>query len=131
MSIRFASLTQRISANGQALHAAMMNRIQSEGADHEPSEDERALLEERKILQQAQQARRARAGQPKPAAADRLVRTHHPEAKARPEGTKPGKEAKPGAQKAKPHRSRAEKHAEKAAARDAARRAPRKPAKEK
>jgi hypothetical protein len=124
MSIRIASLTKRISANGQALHAAMASRA----ADAEPSQAEQALLAERHKLQHERDERMARALQPKPAASERLVRTHHPEPKDRPKATKESREAKVAHKAAKPHKSRAEKHAEKAAARDAARRAPRKPA---
>ena len=37
MPIRIASLTDRISANGQALHRAMMSRIEAYWTDHDPS----------------------------------------------------------------------------------------------
>jgi hypothetical protein len=125
MPVRIASLTKRISENGQLLHRAMMSRLEAHGADHEPSEDERALIEERKALKDERDRRRARAMAPKAKAADRLVRTHHaqPQNKAKP--AKERTEAK-GATSAKPHKSRAEKQAAKAAALDAARRAPKK-----
>ena len=127
MPIRIASLADRISANGQALHRAMMARIGAHGADHAPSEDELALIEERRLLKEERERRRTQVTQPKPKAADRLVRTHHAHAKDKPKVKKAGtdKEAKV----AIPHKSRAEKHAAKAAALDAARRAPKKPAK--
>ena len=125
MPIRIASLTERISENGQALHRAMMSRMQAHGPDHEPSEAELALIEERRLLKEERDKRHAQAMQPRPSAAERLVRTHHPQAKDKPRVKKETKETK----QAKPHKSRAEKHAAKAAALDAARRAPKKPAK--
>ena len=128
MPIRTASLTKKISANGQALHRAMMSRMETAGADQEPSEAESALIEERRLLKEERDKRKAQALQPRPSALDRLVRTHHPEAKAKAKpskGTHDANEAK----KPKPHKTRAEKHAEKAAALEAARRSPKKPAK--
>ena len=126
MPIRIASLTQRIAKNGAMLHKAMMDRIHSLGADHEPSEAEQALVEERRLLKEERAKRQARAQQPRVKAAEKLVRTHHPEAKAKPKATKEPKEPKA----AKAHRpSRAEKHATKAAALEAARRATKKSAK--
>jgi hypothetical protein len=125
MPLRIASLTGRISANGQALHRAMMARMEAFGADHDPSEDELALIEARRLLKEERGRRHAQALQPKPKAADRLVRTHHAQAKDKPKVKKVSQEAKV----AIPHKSRAEKHAAKAAALDAARRAPKKPAK--
>jgi len=117
MPIRIASLTHRISANGQALHRAMMSRMETFGADQHPSEEEQALIDERRLLKEERDKRLAQAAQPKPSAADRLVRTHHPVAKDKPKVKKEGKETK----QAKAHKSRAEKHAAKAAALDAAR----------
>jgi hypothetical protein len=128
MPIRTASFTKRISANGQALHRAMMSRIESHGADHEPSEAESALIEERRMLKEERDKRKAQAMQPKPSAVDRLLRTHHAQAKDKPKVKKETQEAK-GAKPAKPHKSRADKHAAKAAALEAARRSPKKPAK--
>lgn len=125
MPIRTASLTKKISANGQALHRTMMRRMESGGADREPSEAEAALIEERRQLKEEQDKRKAQALQPRPSALDRLVRTHHPEAKAKPKASKDAHEAK----KPKPRRTRAEKHAEKTAALEAARRPAKKPAK--
>ena len=125
MPIRIASLTQRISANGQALHRAMMSRMETYGADHEPSEAELVLTKERRLLKEERDKRQAQATQPKPNAADRLVRTHHAPAKDKAKVRKETKDIK----QAKAHKSRAEKHAAKAAALDAARRSPKKPTK--
>lgn len=127
MPIRIASLAQRIANNGAMLHKAMMDRIQSLGADHEPSEAEQALAEERRLLKEERANRHARAQQPRATAAERLVRTHHPQAKEKlTKATKEPKEAKIS----KAHRpSRAEKSAAKAAALDAARRSTKKSAK--
>ena len=129
MPIRIASLSQRIAKNGEMLHLAMMDRIHSLGADHEPSEAEQALAEERRALKEERAKRQAHALEPRPKAAERLVRTHHPEAKDKPKAKKDPKEPKtPKAGKAHGP-TRAEKHAAKAAAMDAARRAAKKSAK--
>jgi hypothetical protein len=125
MPVRTASLNKRIAANGQALHRAMMRRVASYGADHEPSEAEAALVEERRQLKEEREKVRAAGPKRRPSALQRLVRTHHPEAKAKP---KPKKEQGDKA-KAKPHKSRADKHAEKAAAVEAARKPKKPPAK--
>jgi hypothetical protein len=126
MPIRIASLARRIKENGAMLHLAMVDRIHSLGADHEPSEAEHALAEERRLLKEERSNRQARARQPRVKAIDRLVRTHRAQAKDKPKATKEPKEAKAGMA----HRpSRAEKHAAKAAALDAARRSAKKPAK--
>ena len=126
MTIRIASLTQRIAKNGARLHHAMMDRVHSHGADHEPSETERALTEERRLLKDEQAKRRAQLQQPR-AKADKLVRTHHPQAKEKPKANKEPKEAKAAGKAHRP--SRAEKHAAKASALQAASRAPKKSAK--
>ena len=128
MPIRTASLSKWISANGQALHRAMMSRMEAGGADHAPSEAESALIEERRRLKEERDKRKAQALQSRPSAVDRLVRTHHPQAKDKPKASKEVQGAKE-TKKPKAHRTRAEKHAEKAAALDAARRSPKKPAK--
>jgi hypothetical protein len=128
MPIRTASMNKRISANGQALHRAMLSRSETYGADHEPSEAEALLIEERRQLKEEREKRKAQALLPKPTAVDRLVRTHHAQAKEAPKAKKEAHDDK-GAKAAKPHKSRAEKHATKAAALEAARRAPKKPAK--
>jgi hypothetical protein len=122
MPIRTASLTKRISENGQALHRAMMSR----GPDEEPSEAETALIEERRQLKEEREKRKAQALLPRPSAVERMVRTHHAQPKEKPKATKDaeGKEVK----KPKARRSRAEKHAEKAAALEAARTSRKKPA---
>jgi hypothetical protein len=130
MPIRTASMTRKIAANGQALHRAVMRRTESGGADKKPSEAEAALLEERKQLKEEREKRKAEARH-KVTALDRLVRTHHPEAKAKPKAKKDGHDE---VKKPKARRSRAEKHAEQAAAIEAARHshktaAPKKPAK--
>jgi hypothetical protein len=127
MPIRNATVTKRIAANGQALHRAMALRTQAGEAAKEPSEAEAALIEERRLLKDEREKRKAQALLPKPTALDRLVRTHHPQAKDK----KVRKETQDAhdAKKPKARKSRAEKHAEKAAALEAARRTPKKPAK--
>jgi len=128
MPIRIASLTKRIEANGQALHRARSERMEAAGADQAPSETESALIEERRQLKEERDKRKAQSLQPGPTALDRLVRTHHPQAKDKPKAKKEaqlaGETKKPKARK-----TRAEKHSEKAAALEAARRSPKKPAK--
>ena len=125
MPIRIASLTRRIAKNGAMLHQATLDRVHSLGADHEPSEAEQALAEERRLLKEERAKRQAQAQQPKAKAVDKLVRTHHPQAKDKPKVKKDPKEAKAD----KPHRkSRADKHAAKAAAKQAVTRAPKKSA---
>jgi hypothetical protein len=126
MPIRTASLTKRISANGQALHRAMVSRMEAGG--DKPSEAESDLIEERRLLRQERDKRKAQALQPGPSALDRLVRTHHPQAKDKPKASKEPQGAT-DTRKPKARRTRAEKHAEKAAALEAARRSPKKPAK--
>jgi hypothetical protein len=127
MPIRTATLTTRIAANGQALHRAMMRR-EASGADNAPSEAEAALAEERRRLKEERDKRKAVGLQPRPSALDRLVRTHHPEPKARPKAKSEAHDSHE-AKKPKPRSTRAQKHAEKAAALEAARRSPKKPAK--
>ena len=129
MPIRIASLTRRIAKNGALLHKATIDRVHSLGADHEPSEAEKVLAEERRLLKEERAKRQAQAQQPRAKAIDKLVRTHHPQAKEKPWGNKEPKEAKK-ATAGKAHRpSRAEKHAAQAAALQAASRAPKKSAK--
>jgi hypothetical protein len=130
MPIRIASLTRKISANGQALHRAMMSRGDAGGADTAPSEAEAALIEERRLLKEEQSKRKEEALQPRPKAIDKLVRTHRPEAKDKDKPKVKGEAHDAGAtKKPKAHKSRAAKHAEKAAALEAARKSPKKPAK--
>jgi hypothetical protein len=128
MPIRTASMTKRISANGQALHRARMSREETGAADKAPSAAESALIEERRLLKEERDKRKAQALEPRPSALDRLVRTHHPQAKDKPKAEKDMRDADK-AKKPKARRTRAEKHAEKAAALEAARRSPKKPAK--
>ena len=126
MPIRIASLARRIEKNGAMLHLAMVDRIHALGADHEPSEAEQALAEERRLLKEERTNRQARAQQPRVRAVDRLVRTHRAQAKEKPKLPKEPKQAKAGTAHGP---SRAEKHAAKAAALDAARRSAKKSAK--
>lgn len=131
MPTRISSLAKRISDNGAMLHRAKMERVHALGADHEPSEAEQALTEERRQLKEERARRQARALQPGPTALDKLVRTHHPQPKEKPKATQDAKASKeskePKAGKRGP--TRAEKHAAKASALDAARRAGKKSAK--
>src|SRR5262245_57966139 len=124
MPIRIASLSRRIEKNGAQLHVAMMDRIHSLGAEHEPSEAEQALADERRALKAESAKRQAHALDPKPKAVDRLVRTHHPEPKDKPKAKKEPKLVKATGKAHGP--SRAEKHAAKAAAMEAARKAAKK-----
>lgn len=126
MPIRTASLSKKIAANGQALHRAVMRRAAS-GADAAPSDTEAALLEERRQLKEERDKRSQEGRKQRPSALDRLVRTHHPQAKDKPKA-KGGAHDAHDAKKPKARKTRSEKHAEKAAALEAARRAPRKPA---
>lgn len=114
MPIRTATVNRQLEKNGARLHQAMMARIQARGEDHEPSEEERALMAEREQLKQERARRHEQALQPK-AKASRLVRTHHAEGKHQDKPKpKKEKEAKPQGKGHKP--TRAEKQATKAAA---------------
>ncbi len=124
MPIRTASLKNRISANGQAMHRAMANR----DAKGQPGEDEKNLKEERRLLKEEREKRKAQALAPKPSAVDKLVRTRRPEPKNNPKAAKDSDAAKE-VKKPKAAHSRADKQAGKAAALDAARKSPKKPAK--
>jgi hypothetical protein len=128
MPIRTASLTKRISANGQALHRAMMSRMEAGHADKEPSKAESSMIEERRLLKEERDKRKERSLQPSPSALDKLVRTHHPVAKDKPKARNESPGVK-DTKKPKARTTRAEKHAQKAAAVEAARRSPKKPAK--
>lgn len=119
MPIRTASVSRKISANGQALHQAMLRRTQA-GAGDAPSAEEAALLEERRALKEEREKRKAQALEPRPTALDRLVRTRRAQPKATADGAK-GKDDGKEVKKPKARRSRAEKHAELAAAQEAAR----------
>ena len=129
MPIRIASLSRRIANNGAALHLAVTQRIHSLGADHEPSETEQALADERRALKEERDRRQAHALEPGPKAVDRLARTHHAQAKDKPVAKKESKEPKQHKAGKAHGPTRAEKHAAKAAAMAAAKRAPKKPAK--
>ena len=118
MPIRTSSVKKKIVANGQALHRARTSRTEAAGASGAPSEEEAALVEERKALKEEREKRKAQALLPRPSALDRLVRTHHPQAKA---GKVKKEHDAAEAKKPKARRSRAEKHAEQAAAQEAAR----------
>jgi hypothetical protein len=126
MPIRTSSLANSISSNGQALHRARVRRIAS--GEQEPSEAEAAAMEERRLMKEERDKRNSQPRPPRPSALDRLVRTHHPQAKDKPKAKSAAPETGE-TKKPKPHKSRAEKHAEKAAALEAARRSPKKPAK--
>jgi len=127
MPLRHATMQHQLHKNGVRLHAAMMSRIHSHGADDPPSQEELELMEERRQLKAARDERREHDQQPK-AHAPKLVRTTHAVAKAKEPKAAKEKEAKAAAKKAKPHMTRTEKHAQKAAALDAARRAAKKSA---
>ena len=113
MPIRTATVNRQLEKNGERLHRAMMARIQTHGADHEPSEEERALMAEREQLKQERTRRHDESEHPRPKA-EKLVRTHHAVAKEHAPKAKKEKEAKPAAKGHKP--TRAEKQASKAAA---------------
>jgi hypothetical protein len=126
MPIRTASLSKQIEKNGARLHLAMMSRAHSRGTEQEASDVEQALLEERRLLKEAQANRLAQAKLPKPKAvkvekAAKPVKA--PKAKKAPKEPKEAKSAHGN----KP--SRAEKHAQKAEKLEAAKRATKKSAK--
>jgi hypothetical protein len=127
MPTRTASMSKRIAANGQALHRAMARRMASGGADSKPSETESALMEERRLLKAERDKLKEQGPRRRPSALERLVRTHHPEAKHDKAKKKSHDEHE--TKKPKHGKSRPEKHAQKAAALEAARKAPKKPAK--
>jgi hypothetical protein len=126
MPIRTASLSRQLHKNGQRLHVAMMSRAFSHGADPAPSEQEKALREERDALKAAQAERRERAKLPK-AKPVRVVKEAKPaKAPKAPKAAKPPKE-KAAKSAAKP--SRADKQTKKAENLEAAKKADRKSAK--
>lgn len=135
MPIRFSSLTKRIADNGAKLHQARTERVDALGEEQAPSAAEQKLIEERRLLKEEHAKRQDQAKQPGPTALDKLVRTHHAQAKDKPKATKDAKEPKEArhekggkaANARKP--TRAEKHATKASALDAARKAHKKSAK--
>ena len=118
MPIRTASLHRQIEKNGQKLHQAMLSRIHSHGADDSPSDQEQALMEERRILKEAQATRHEQALHPKPKAPKFVA--HETRAPKEPKAPKPHKEKAPKAAKpSKEHVSRAEKAAKKSAGKGA------------
>jgi hypothetical protein len=129
MPIRTASLNKQIKKNGARLHQAIEARVHSEGAEHAPSEHEKALADERRFLKEAKAKRAAQAAQPK-AKAPKFV--HH---EAKPKAAKvhkpKDKDAKDKAAKphAKDHLSATDKRAKKAEALQAAKNAAKKSAK--
>jgi hypothetical protein len=136
MPIRTATLRHQLEKNGARLHAAMLLRAQSRGADQPPSEDELALQGERRKLKEERAKRQAQAKLPK-AKPVRVVKevkpTKAPKAPKAPKETKAGKDPAKDAKDAKPHHkgphlSRTELHAKKAEALKAAEQAAKKSA---
>ncbi len=130
MTIRIASLSKQIQKNGAKLHLAMLSRAHSQGPDHEPSESERALADERRRLKEAQAGRQAQARLPRKKAAKAVKTTTRPpkapKAAKEPKAQKEPKEAK-AAKGNKP--TRADKVAKKAENLEAAKNAAKKSAK--
>jgi outer membrane biosynthesis protein TonB len=126
MPIRIASLSRQLHKNGQRLHVAMMSRAFSHGTDPAPSEQEKALREERSALKAAQAERRASALLPK-AKPVKVVKEAKP-AKA-PKAPKAAKPPKEKAAKSANKPSRADKQTKKAENLEAAKKADRKSAK--
>ena len=130
MTIRIASLSKQIQQNGAKLHLAMLSRVHSQGPDHEPSETERALADERRRLKEAQAERQAQARLPRKKAAKAVKTTTRaskaPKAVKEPKAHKEHKESKT-AKGSKP--TRADKVAKKAENLQAAKNAAKKSAK--
>lgn len=130
MPIRTASLNPKIQKNGARLHQAIANRIYWMGAEHPASDEELALIEERRTLKEAKVERDAQSKLPKPKAA-RVVREAKPPKAPKEPKAKAAKEAKEpkAAKTGKDHKpSRAEKLAKKAENLEAAKRAQKKSA---
>jgi len=130
MPIRTASLNKKLQNNGARLHHAIAARADSEAADRPASEQEQALLEERRLLKQAKADRLAQAHQPRPKAA-MMTRTTRPLPKEpKPKAAKEPKEAKAAKASAKEQHkpSRADKLAKKAENLESAKQAARKSA---
>jgi hypothetical protein len=127
MPIRIASLSRQLHKNGQRLHLAMMSRSFSHGADPSPSEQEKALREERSALKAAQVERRAKALLPKVKPV-RVAKAAAKPAKA-PKAPKAAKPPKEKAAKTANKPSRADKQTKKAENLEAAKKADRKSAK--
>ena len=126
MPIRTATLTNQIQKNGARLHLAKASRVHSQGADAAPSEQEQALLDERRSLKEAKAQRHAQAKLPKPVVVKVVKEAKAPKAPKAPKAAKEPKAAKT-AKDNKP--SRAEKSVKKAANLEAAKKSDRKSAK--
>jgi hypothetical protein len=126
MPIRIASVTHQLKRNGASLHAAMMRRIDSGGADQPPSAEEQALLDERQALKETRAQRQAQARQPKPKAVS-LAKEPKPKKEPKAPKAKGPKEPKEARPTAKGHMTRTEKAMKKAETLDAAKKASRKP----
>ena len=129
MPIRTASLSKQIKKNGARLHLAMQSRVHARGVDHEASEAEQSLLNERRSLKEAAAQRQAVLMQPKQKPVKVVKEAKPPKP---PKATKPPKEPKAAkdskaAKGSKP--SRADKVAKKAENLEAAKQATRKSAK--
>jgi hypothetical protein len=132
MPIRIATVRRQIEKNGARLHAAIMSRTHTRGADGAPSAAEQALLEERRALKEQRAKRQAQAKLPKVKAVP-VAREVKPKV---PKAPKPPKEAKASKDHAKdgkphpkgPHLSRTELHEKKAEALKAAEQAAKKSA---
>ncbi len=135
MPIRTATLRHKIEHNGARLHAAMMARAQSRGADGVIMEEEQALLDERRALKEERAKRQAQALMPK-AKPVPVVKQAKPKLPKAPKPAKEDKASKDHAKDAKdakphhkgPHLSRTELHAKKAEALKAAEQAAKKSA---
>ena len=126
MPIRTATLSNQIHKNGARLHLAMAARAHSQGADAAASEQEQALLDERRSLKEAKALRQAQAKLPKVKAVKLVKEAKPPKAPKAPKAPKEPKAAK-SAKDNKP--SRAEKLTKKAASLEAAKKSDRKSAK--
>ena len=125
MPIRTSSLSRQIQKNGQRLHLAMASRAFSHGADPAPSEEEKALRDERSALKAAQAERRAQALLPKAKPVKAVKEAKAAKAPKAPKAVKPPKE-KAAKSASKP--SRADKQTKKAENLEAAKKADRKSA---
>ena len=123
MPIRTASLTPQIQKNGVRLHLAMTSRAYSQGADQPPSAQEKALLEERRLLKEAKAERQVQAKLPRQKAVRWIKEAKPPKAPKAPKEPKEAKATKGN----KP--SRADKLIRKAENLEAAKKAARKSAK--
>jgi hypothetical protein len=92
MPIRTASLARQLHKNGQRLHLAMMSRAFSHGTNLSPSDQEKALREERSALKAAQAERRAKAKLPKAKPVKAVKEARPAKAPKAPKAVKPPKE---------------------------------------